>query len=89
MLLEAAVERCVPWLSWLVAIVAAALPLALCLAWVEFKYPGLAALQFREHVGRVPKVLNGRNNWALPVLAGGRLFLRDDEKVVCVAMGND
>jgi outer membrane protein assembly factor BamB len=39
--------------------------------------------EFRE-VGRVPKALNGRNNWALPVLADGRLFLRDDENVLCL-----
>jgi outer membrane protein assembly factor BamB len=33
-------------------------------------------------VGHVPKVLNGRNNWSAPALADGRLFLRDDEKVL-------
>jgi len=55
--LEAAAARRVPWLQWLTTVVVAALPLGLCLAWVEFKHPGLAAIQFREHVGRVPKVL--------------------------------
>jgi outer membrane protein assembly factor BamB len=33
---------------------------------------------------KVPKVLNGRNTWALPVLVNGRLYLRDDEKIVCL-----
>jgi hypothetical protein len=56
MLLEAASERRIPWLSWIITVVAA-LPLGSCLAYVEWKHPGLAMHQFREHVGRVPKVL--------------------------------
>lgn len=35
-------------------------------------------------VARVPGVLTGRNNWATPALVGGRLYLRDEEKVVCL-----
>jgi outer membrane protein assembly factor BamB len=35
-------------------------------------------------VARVPGVLTGKNNWATPALVGGRLFLRDEEKVVCL-----
>ena len=57
MLLEAAAERRIPWLSWIITVVVATAPLGLCLAYVEWKHPGLAMLQFREHVGRVPKVL--------------------------------
>jgi len=57
MLLEAATARRIPWSHWLTTVFVAALPLGLCLAWVEFNHPGLAATQFREHVGRVPKVL--------------------------------
>jgi hypothetical protein len=56
MILEAAADRRVPWLQWLTTVIVAALPLGLCLAWVEWNHPGLAAQQFREHVGRVPKV---------------------------------
>ena len=33
---------------------------------------------------KVPKVLNGKNNWATPTLADGRIYLRDDENVVCL-----
>jgi outer membrane protein assembly factor BamB len=38
-------------------------------------------------VARIPKVLTGRNNWALPAAADGRLFVRDEEKVVCYDVG--
>jgi outer membrane protein assembly factor BamB len=38
--------------------------------------------EFRP-VARVPRVLSGHNNWATPALVNGRLFLRDEEKVVC------
>ena len=34
-------------------------------------------------VAKVRKVLNGKNNWVTPALVDGRLYLRDDEKVVC------
>ena len=34
-------------------------------------------------VARVPKVLSGKNDWATPTLVDGRLYLRDEEKVVC------
>ena len=34
-------------------------------------------------VGKVRKVLTGRNNWSTPTLVDGRLYLRDEEKVVC------
>lgn len=30
------------------------------------------------------KTLNGKQNWAQPVLVDGRLYLRDDEKIVCL-----
>lgn len=35
-------------------------------------------------VARVPGVLTGHNNWATPTLVAGRLYLRDEEKVVCL-----
>ncbi|MCI0704309.1 MAG: PQQ-binding-like beta-propeller repeat protein [Planctomycetia bacterium] len=35
-------------------------------------------------VAKIPKVLSGRNNWATPALTNGRLYMRDDEKVVCL-----
>lgn len=35
-------------------------------------------------LGQVPGVLSGRECWALPVLADGRIYLRDAEKVVCL-----
>jgi len=57
MILDAAANRRVPWLEWIITVFVAALPLGLCLAWMEWQYPGLVALQFREHVGRVPRVL--------------------------------
>lgn len=34
-------------------------------------------------IARIPKVLSGKNNWATPALVDGRLYLRDEEKVVC------
>ena len=34
-------------------------------------------------VAKIPKVLTGNNNWATPTLVDGRLYLRDDEKIVC------
>jgi outer membrane protein assembly factor BamB len=34
-------------------------------------------------LGKVRRVLSGRNNWASPTLVDGRLYLRDEEKVVC------
>ena len=33
--------------------------------------------------GKVRRVLSGRNNWASPTLVDGRIYLRDEEKVVC------
>lgn len=38
--------------------------------------------EFRP-VATIPDVLSGSRTWALPVLVDGRLYLRDDEKVVC------
>lgn len=37
--------------------------------------------QFR---GQLPGVLNGSKCWALPVLVDGRIYLRDDTKIVCL-----
>jgi outer membrane protein assembly factor BamB len=34
-------------------------------------------------VAKIPKVLSGSNNWATPTLVEGRLYLRDEEKIVC------
>lgn len=34
-------------------------------------------------VAKTPRVLTGSNNWATPTLVDGRLYLRDEEKVVC------
>jgi outer membrane protein assembly factor BamB len=34
-------------------------------------------------VTRMKKVLSGNNNWATPALADGRLYLRDEQKVLC------
>jgi len=34
-------------------------------------------------VAKIPKVLNGNQNWSSPTLVDGRLYLRDEEKVVC------
>ena len=42
-----------------------------------------SAVQF-DLIWKVKKVLNGRNTWAQPVLVDGRLYLRDDEKIVCL-----
>jgi outer membrane protein assembly factor BamB len=35
-------------------------------------------------VAKVPSGLSGGQNWALPVLVDGRLFLRDNQKVICL-----
>lgn len=35
-------------------------------------------------LGKVDNVLSGSDCWALPVLVGGRLYLRDHAKVVCL-----
>jgi outer membrane protein assembly factor BamB len=40
-------------------------------------------VEFRQ-VGRLTPGLSGRNNWALPVLVDGRLYLRDDSKILCL-----
>jgi outer membrane protein assembly factor BamB len=34
-------------------------------------------------VAKTPRLLTGNNNWATPTLLDGRLYLRDEEKVVC------
>jgi len=34
-------------------------------------------------VARLPRVLSGRNNWSSPALVDGRLYLRDESKLVC------
>ena len=34
-------------------------------------------------VAKISKVLSGKNNWATPTLVDGRLYLRDEEKIVC------
>lgn len=36
-----------------------------------------------ELLGKVRRVLSGRNNWASPTLVDGRIYLRDEQKVVC------
>ena len=36
--------------------------------------------------GKRPKFLTGQPCWALPALAGGKLFLRDHAKIVCVKL---
>jgi outer membrane protein assembly factor BamB len=38
---------------------------------------------FKE-VGRVEKVLSGKNNWASPTLVDGRVYVRDEQNVVCL-----
>jgi outer membrane protein assembly factor BamB len=38
---------------------------------------------FKE-VGRVEKVLSGKNNWASPTLVDGRIYVRDEQHVVCL-----
>lgn len=35
-------------------------------------------------ISKTPKVLSGNNNWASPVLVDGRLYLRDEQNVVCL-----
>jgi outer membrane protein assembly factor BamB len=37
-----------------------------------------------NEVGRVEKVLSGKNNWASPTLVDGRIYLRDEKNVVCL-----
>jgi hypothetical protein len=87
MILEAIAERRIPWTAWITTVVVAALPLGLCLAWMEWHYPGLVALQFREHVGRVPRVLGWEHpdvwtkSWTyapyqLPFVLVGAMLLR-------------
>jgi outer membrane protein assembly factor BamB len=34
-------------------------------------------------VAKTPRLLSGNNNWATPTLLDGRVYLRDEEKVVC------
>jgi outer membrane protein assembly factor BamB len=34
-------------------------------------------------IARIPRVLNGNHNWSTPALVDGRLYLRDEEKIVC------
>lgn len=41
------------------------------------------SIEFR-FLGQIPGVLSGSQCWALPVLADGRLYVRDAEKVVCL-----
>jgi len=36
-----------------------------------------------ELLGKVRRVLSGRNNWASPTLVDGRIYMRDEQKVVC------
>jgi outer membrane protein assembly factor BamB len=35
-------------------------------------------------VGSVSKVLSGKNNWASPTLVDGRIYVRDEQHVVCL-----
>lgn len=35
-------------------------------------------------IAKVPSGLSGRENWSLPVLVDGRLFLRDNQSVLCL-----
>jgi hypothetical protein len=35
-------------------------------------------------LAKLPGVLSGNNNWATPVLVDGRLYLRDEQKIVCL-----
>jgi outer membrane protein assembly factor BamB len=35
-------------------------------------------------LGRVPKVLSGKNNWATSTLVDGRIYMRDEKNVVCL-----
>jgi hypothetical protein len=37
-----------------------------------------------NEVGRVERVLSGKNNWASPVLVKGRIYMRDEKQVVCL-----
>ena len=38
--------------------------------------------------GKLPGVLNGPECWALPALAGGKLYLRDGEQAVCLKLAD-
>ncbi|MCS6864680.1 MAG: PQQ-binding-like beta-propeller repeat protein [Gemmataceae bacterium] len=35
-------------------------------------------------IAKTPKILSGNNNWASPVLVDGRIYLRDEQHVVCL-----
>ena len=35
-------------------------------------------------IAKTPKVLSGNNNWASPALVDGRLYVRDEQNVVCL-----
>jgi outer membrane protein assembly factor BamB len=35
-------------------------------------------------IAKVPSGLSGRENWSLPVLVDGRLYLRDGQKILCL-----
>jgi outer membrane protein assembly factor BamB len=35
-------------------------------------------------LARIPKVLSGNRNWASPTLVDGRIYLRDEQNVVCL-----
>jgi outer membrane protein assembly factor BamB len=37
-----------------------------------------------KQVGRVERVLSGKNNWASPTLVDGRIYVRDEKNVVCL-----
>jgi outer membrane protein assembly factor BamB len=39
--------------------------------------------EYRQ-IAKTPQVLSGANNWASPVLVDGRVYLRDDQNVVCL-----
>jgi outer membrane protein assembly factor BamB len=35
-------------------------------------------------IAKTPKILSGNNNWATPTLVDGRIYLRDEQNVVCL-----
>jgi outer membrane protein assembly factor BamB len=35
-------------------------------------------------IAKTPKILSGKNNWATPTLVDGRIYLRDEQNVVCL-----
>jgi outer membrane protein assembly factor BamB len=35
-------------------------------------------------IAKTPKLLSGNNNWATPTLVDGRIYLRDEQNVVCL-----